>query len=67
MSVSRINDFYCGKHFLLGLADRTKVGLISREEVADVTGLVGMESLDEFKMWNCEKPDWDLSEQPVSL
>ena len=56
-ALSKINDFYCGKHFLLGLAERTKVGLMLWEgEVADVTGQIGMEALPEFSKWNCQKP-----------
>ena len=56
-ALSMINDFYCGKHFLLGLAERTKSGLMLWEdEVAEITGHIGMEALPEFSRWNCQKP-----------
>lgn len=55
--IAKINDFYCGKHFLLGLADRVKVGLnLWEEEISDFTGPVGMEELEQFSRWKCEKP-----------
>lgn len=56
-ALSKINDFYCGKHFQLDLAERTKIGLsLWEDEVSDVTRLIGMEALPEFSRWNCQKP-----------
>ena len=57
LKLSSINDFYCGKYFLLGLAERTRIGLsLWEDEVVGMTGRIGMEGLTEFEKWNCAKP-----------